>query len=224
MTCEVEEVCLRHGTFCRYRSVVDMVKSWHQEKQHYSFPHPHECNPRCPSKCSSSVCSHYTQVSATAPCTPCSPQHPAASWGTAHSALGHCSTRAASSPFPSSSWDPRPNPGSCLRRIWQQGWQQAACLPEGCGQPAAMPSHPWPLAPAGTWLLAWRSQGLAAHWRAAGTFWAVGWEVFILSVFLCFGLFLLITLLTPQRWWREKKSPFVLLPSMNPLLCDEVAL
>ncbi|XP_010119674.1 PREDICTED: peptidase inhibitor R3HDML-like, partial [Chlamydotis macqueenii] len=29
----------------RHRSVVDMVKSWHQEKQHYSFPHPHECNP-----------------------------------------------------------------------------------------------------------------------------------------------------------------------------------
>ncbi|XP_009585719.1 PREDICTED: peptidase inhibitor R3HDML-like, partial [Fulmarus glacialis] len=24
----------------RYRSVVDMVKSWHQEKQHYSFPQP----------------------------------------------------------------------------------------------------------------------------------------------------------------------------------------
>ncbi|XP_061865104.1 peptidase inhibitor R3HDML isoform X2 [Colius striatus] len=45
----------------RYRSVTDMVKSWHQEKQHYSFPHPHECNPRCPSKCSGSVCSHYTQ-------------------------------------------------------------------------------------------------------------------------------------------------------------------
>ncbi|KAJ7413065.1 Peptidase inhibitor R3HDML [Willisornis vidua] len=45
----------------RYRSVIDMVKSWHQEKQHYSFPHPHECNPRCPSKCSGSVCSHYTQ-------------------------------------------------------------------------------------------------------------------------------------------------------------------
>ncbi|XP_065501918.1 peptidase inhibitor R3HDML [Caloenas nicobarica] len=46
----------------RYRSVVDMVKSWHQEKQHYSFPHSHECNPRCPSKCSGSVCSHYTQM------------------------------------------------------------------------------------------------------------------------------------------------------------------
>uniref|UniRef100_A0A663N0T4 R3H domain containing like n=1 Tax=Athene cunicularia TaxID=194338 RepID=A0A663N0T4_ATHCN len=29
----------------RYRSIVDMVKSWHQEKQHYSFPQPHECNP-----------------------------------------------------------------------------------------------------------------------------------------------------------------------------------
>lgn len=139
MTCEVEEVCLRHGTFCRYRSIVDMVKSWHQEKQHYSFPHPRECNPRCPSKCSGSVCSHYTQVSATAPCTPRSPQHPAASQRAAHSAWGHCSTRAASSPSPSSSWDPRPNPGSCLCRIWQQ----AACLPEGCGQPAAMPSHPW---------------------------------------------------------------------------------
>ncbi|XP_072206515.1 peptidase inhibitor R3HDML [Excalfactoria chinensis] len=46
----------------RYRSVVDMVRSWHQEQQHYSFPHPRECNPRCPSKCSSSVCSHYTQM------------------------------------------------------------------------------------------------------------------------------------------------------------------
>ncbi|XP_074776405.1 peptidase inhibitor R3HDML [Athene noctua] len=46
----------------RYRSIVDMVKSWHQEKQHYSFPQPHECNPRCPSKCSGSVCSHYTQM------------------------------------------------------------------------------------------------------------------------------------------------------------------
>nr|XP_005491353.1 peptidase inhibitor R3HDML [Zonotrichia albicollis] len=46
----------------RYRSVLDMVKSWHQEKQHYSFPQPRECNPRCPSTCSGSVCSHYTQM------------------------------------------------------------------------------------------------------------------------------------------------------------------
>ncbi|KAI6074102.1 Peptidase inhibitor R3HDML isoform X2 [Aix galericulata] len=46
----------------RYRSVVDMVRSWHREQQHFSFPHPRECNPRCPSKCSGSVCSHYTQA------------------------------------------------------------------------------------------------------------------------------------------------------------------
>ncbi|KAM8996895.1 peptidase inhibitor R3HDML [Ara ararauna] len=46
----------------RSSSVINMVKSWHQEKQHYSFPHPQECNPRCPSKCSGSVCSHYTQM------------------------------------------------------------------------------------------------------------------------------------------------------------------
>lgn len=46
---------------------MDMVKSWHQEKQHYSFPQPRECNPRCPSKCSGSVCSHYTQVSTATP-------------------------------------------------------------------------------------------------------------------------------------------------------------
>uniref|UniRef100_A0ACB8F5N6 Peptidase inhibitor r3hdml n=1 Tax=Sphaerodactylus townsendi TaxID=933632 RepID=A0ACB8F5N6_9SAUR len=46
----------------RYRSVVDLVKSWYYEKQYYSFPYPHECKPRCPSKCSGSVCSHYTQM------------------------------------------------------------------------------------------------------------------------------------------------------------------
>ncbi|CAJ0946148.1 unnamed protein product [Ranitomeya imitator] len=46
----------------RYRSVVDLVKAWYDERQHYSFPYPRECNPSCPSKCSGSVCSHYTQV------------------------------------------------------------------------------------------------------------------------------------------------------------------
>nr|XP_056701422.1 peptidase inhibitor R3HDML [Euleptes europaea] len=46
----------------RYRSVVDLVKSWYYEKQHYSFPYPHECKPSCPSKCSGYVCSHYTQM------------------------------------------------------------------------------------------------------------------------------------------------------------------
>ncbi|KAF7240943.1 Peptidase inhibitor R3HDML [Varanus komodoensis] len=45
----------------RYHSAVDLVKSWYYEKQHYSFPYPYECKPRCPSKCSGSVCSHYTQ-------------------------------------------------------------------------------------------------------------------------------------------------------------------
>lgn len=60
-----EDVHLTCSTLCRSSSVINMVKSWHQEKQHYSFPHPRECNPRCPSKCSSSVCSHYTQVSVT---------------------------------------------------------------------------------------------------------------------------------------------------------------
>nr|XP_009511531.1 PREDICTED: peptidase inhibitor R3HDML-like [Phalacrocorax carbo] len=82
-----------------YRSVVDMVKSWHQEKQHYSFPHPRECNPRCPSKCSGSVCSHSTQVRA------------------AHSTLGCCSTCAASSPSPSS-WQQAVMLSSLFRGNW----------------------------------------------------------------------------------------------------------
>ncbi|XP_075428718.1 peptidase inhibitor R3HDML [Ascaphus truei] len=46
----------------RYRSIVDLVKAWHDERQHYSFPYPRECTPGCPSKCSGSVCSHYTQM------------------------------------------------------------------------------------------------------------------------------------------------------------------
>uniref|UniRef100_A0A8C5WU48 R3H domain containing like n=1 Tax=Laticauda laticaudata TaxID=8630 RepID=A0A8C5WU48_LATLA len=46
----------------RYYSVMDLVKSWYYEKQHYTFPYPHECKPRCPSKCNGSVCSHYTQM------------------------------------------------------------------------------------------------------------------------------------------------------------------
>ncbi|KAM9372293.1 peptidase inhibitor R3HDML [Phaethornis superciliosus] len=62
-----EEGHHRHDSFCRYCSVVGMVKSWHQEKEHNSFPHPHKCNPCCSSKCSSSVCSHYTQGRTTDP-------------------------------------------------------------------------------------------------------------------------------------------------------------
>ncbi|XP_036273815.1 peptidase inhibitor R3HDML isoform X1 [Pipistrellus kuhlii] len=46
----------------RYRSVVDLVKSWSEEKRHYLFPAPKDCNPQCPWRCSGPVCSHYTQM------------------------------------------------------------------------------------------------------------------------------------------------------------------
>ncbi|XP_003411772.1 peptidase inhibitor R3HDML [Loxodonta africana] len=46
----------------RYRSVVDLVKSWSEEKRHYLFPAPRDCNPHCPWRCSGPVCSHYTQM------------------------------------------------------------------------------------------------------------------------------------------------------------------
>ena len=36
----------------RYQSITDLVKSWHEERHHFSYP----------SRCSGSVCSHYTQV------------------------------------------------------------------------------------------------------------------------------------------------------------------
>ncbi|XP_055281693.1 peptidase inhibitor R3HDML isoform X2 [Moschus berezovskii] len=46
----------------RYRSVVDLVKSWSEEKRHYLFPAPKDCTPHCPWRCSGPVCSHYTQM------------------------------------------------------------------------------------------------------------------------------------------------------------------
>ncbi|XP_028625624.1 peptidase inhibitor R3HDML [Grammomys surdaster] len=46
----------------RYRSVVDLVKSWSEEKRHYLFPAPKDCTPHCPWLCSGPVCSHYTQM------------------------------------------------------------------------------------------------------------------------------------------------------------------
>ncbi|EPQ10773.1 Peptidase inhibitor R3HDML [Myotis brandtii] len=46
----------------RYRSVVDLVKSWSEEKRHYLFPAPKDCSPHCPWRCSGPVCSHYTQM------------------------------------------------------------------------------------------------------------------------------------------------------------------
>ncbi|XP_059562999.1 peptidase inhibitor R3HDML isoform X2 [Myotis daubentonii] len=46
----------------RYHSVVDLVKSWSEEKRHYLFPAPKDCSPHCPWRCSGPVCSHYTQM------------------------------------------------------------------------------------------------------------------------------------------------------------------
>ncbi|KAM6164384.1 peptidase inhibitor R3HDML [Rhynchocyon petersi] len=46
----------------RYNSVVDLVKPWSEEKQHYVFPAPSECDPHCPFHCSGPVCTHYTQM------------------------------------------------------------------------------------------------------------------------------------------------------------------
>ena len=46
----------------RFRSVVDLVRSWSEEKRHYSFPAPKDCTPHCPWLCSGPVCSHYTQM------------------------------------------------------------------------------------------------------------------------------------------------------------------
>ncbi|KAG2461426.1 CRSPL inhibitor, partial [Polypterus senegalus] len=49
----------------RYRSITELVKSWHDERHYYSYPYPQECTPSCPNKCSGSVCSHYTQGAGT---------------------------------------------------------------------------------------------------------------------------------------------------------------
>ncbi|XP_037357526.1 peptidase inhibitor R3HDML [Talpa occidentalis] len=46
----------------RYRSVVDLVKSWSEEKRYYSYPATGDCHPHCPWRCSGPVCSHYTQM------------------------------------------------------------------------------------------------------------------------------------------------------------------
>ncbi|KAJ7331993.1 hypothetical protein JRQ81_014173 [Phrynocephalus forsythii] len=54
-----QNLAIRSG---RYRSLMDLVKSWHYEKQQYSYPYPYECRPSCPLKCSGSVCTHYTQM------------------------------------------------------------------------------------------------------------------------------------------------------------------
>lgn len=168
MTSEVEGVHLTHGAFCRYRSVVDMVKSWHQEKQHYSFPHPRECNPRCPSKCSGSVCSHYTQVSTAVPCNPpeppaaptasCSPPGPGCKPGGSSECLGllqHPVQGAALLPAADGIGD------QILPASNQAAGLAAGSVPAGGVQAAAGDALP-PRAPAGIGLFAWRSQGLTA--------------------------------------------------------------
>ncbi|XP_004062243.3 peptidase inhibitor R3HDML [Gorilla gorilla gorilla] len=46
----------------QYRSVVDLMKSWSEEKRHYLFPALRDCNPHCPWRCDGPTCSHYTQM------------------------------------------------------------------------------------------------------------------------------------------------------------------
>uniref|UniRef100_UPI00398F3700 peptidase inhibitor 15-like n=1 Tax=Pristiophorus japonicus TaxID=55135 RepID=UPI00398F3700 len=46
----------------RYRSIIDLVRSWNDEVRYYSYPYPRECKPKCPNKCNGAVCSHYTQM------------------------------------------------------------------------------------------------------------------------------------------------------------------
>lgn len=50
--------------FCphRYRSPGFHVQSWYDEVKDYTYPYPHECNPRCRERCSGAMCTHYTQV------------------------------------------------------------------------------------------------------------------------------------------------------------------
>ncbi|KAM9248648.1 LOW QUALITY PROTEIN: peptidase inhibitor R3HDML [Dugong dugon] len=45
----------------RYCPGVELMKSWSEEKRHYLFLAPRDCNPHCPWRCSGPVCSHYTQ-------------------------------------------------------------------------------------------------------------------------------------------------------------------
>ncbi|KAM9390769.1 peptidase inhibitor 15-A-like isoform 1-T2 [Salvelinus alpinus] len=46
----------------RYRSILQLVKPWHDEVKDYVFPYPRDCNPRCPLKCYGPMCTHYTQM------------------------------------------------------------------------------------------------------------------------------------------------------------------
>ncbi|NWH87354.1 CRLD1 protein, partial [Mystacornis crossleyi] len=46
----------------RYRPPTFHVQAWYDEVRDFTYPHPHECNPYCPYRCSGPVCTHYTQV------------------------------------------------------------------------------------------------------------------------------------------------------------------
>ncbi|XP_064010828.1 cysteine-rich secretory protein LCCL domain-containing 1 isoform X2 [Pogoniulus pusillus] len=46
----------------RYRPPTFHVQAWYDEVRDFTYPHPQECNPYCPYKCSGPVCTHYTQV------------------------------------------------------------------------------------------------------------------------------------------------------------------
>uniref|UniRef100_A0A8C3JFI8 Cysteine rich secretory protein LCCL domain containing 1 n=1 Tax=Calidris pygmaea TaxID=425635 RepID=A0A8C3JFI8_9CHAR len=46
----------------RYRPPTFHVQAWYDEVRDFTYPHPHECDPYCPYKCSGPVCTHYTQV------------------------------------------------------------------------------------------------------------------------------------------------------------------
>uniref|UniRef100_A0A8C9FR90 Cysteine rich secretory protein LCCL domain containing 1 n=1 Tax=Pavo cristatus TaxID=9049 RepID=A0A8C9FR90_PAVCR len=43
-------------------SMTELTAAWYDEVRDFTYPHPHECNPYCPYKCSGPVCTHYTQV------------------------------------------------------------------------------------------------------------------------------------------------------------------
>ncbi|KAJ8400493.1 hypothetical protein AAFF_G00396170 [Aldrovandia affinis] len=46
----------------RYRSPAYHVQAWYDEVKDYTYPHPDECNPWCPDRCSGPMCTHYTQL------------------------------------------------------------------------------------------------------------------------------------------------------------------
>ncbi|XP_056613617.1 cysteine-rich secretory protein LCCL domain-containing 2 [Triplophysa dalaica] len=46
----------------RYRSPAYHVQAWYDEVKDYTYPYQHECDPRCPERCTGPMCTHYTQL------------------------------------------------------------------------------------------------------------------------------------------------------------------